>query len=138
MDATIDKASLLKKALEYKAPKDTKVAPIRVIRIENRLQKKRIASIENWSCQICGWSMQWKNEKGKTMKIIEVDHIIEKANGGTEEANNLWTLCPNCHAKKTYGVIKIDLKLHKIFENEQEVKLHHDNHLGWLSTSDSR
>jgi 5-methylcytosine-specific restriction protein A len=31
----------------------------------------------------------------------ETDHIIEKADGGTNELSNLQALCAECHAKKT-------------------------------------
>lgn len=100
-------------------------------RVENRLQKKRIAELENFSCQICNWSLEWLNSKGKKSYRIDIDHIVDKAKGGGEEMSNLWALCPNCHTKKTLGVIVID-KINKIIkENGKELKLHHDNHLNW-------
>jgi 5-methylcytosine-specific restriction endonuclease McrA len=103
----------------------------RKTRIENQTQKRRIAALENYRCQICDWSLEWKNSKGKKSFRIDVDHIIDKAKGGTEAINNLWVLCPNCHAKKTLGVIKIDPGKKKIIVENKEQKLHHDNHLNW-------
>ena len=31
----------------------------------------------------------------------EVDHILSKAKGGTDDLNNLQLLCKECHKKKT-------------------------------------
>ena len=78
------------------------------LRHESKMQKERIARIENYTCQICGFHQPYVNANGKTRHIIQVDHIIEKSQGGGERMNNLLVLCPNCHAKKTYGVIKIN------------------------------
>ena len=103
----------------------------RKIRIESQTQKKRIAALEYYKCQICDWQLEWINSKGKKSFRIDVDHIIEKGKEGTEAINNLWVLCPNCHAKKTVGVIKIDPTKKKVFIAGKEVKFHHDNHLNW-------
>ncbi|RJR13006.1 HNH endonuclease, partial [Candidatus Parcubacteria bacterium] len=62
---------------------------------------------------------------------IDVDHIVDKANKGGEELSNLWVLCPNCHVKKTLGVITVDLDMKKVYERGKEISLHHDSHLGW-------
>lgn len=34
--------------------------------------------------------------------ILQIHHIIEKSNGGTDEESNLEVLCPNCHALHHY------------------------------------
>ncbi len=99
-------------------------------RIENVKQKKIVKELENYVCQVCGFHFSYKNIKGEIKKYAEVDHIIDKSLGGTEELENLWVLCPNCHMKKTLGVIKID-KIKKIVtENRKIIKIR-DNHLGW-------
>lgn len=103
----------------------------RKVRIESKRQKKLIARIENFTCQLCGWSLECKNSKGKIIHRIDIDHIVEKSDGGTEELWNLWALCPNCHVKKTVGVIIIDLTKKRITENGKAVKLLSDNHLRW-------
>ena len=46
------------------------------------------------ACESCGW-------KPPTIKVLEVDHIVAKADGGTDDPANLRTLCPNCHRLKT-------------------------------------
>jgi 5-methylcytosine-specific restriction protein A len=35
--------------------------------------------------------------------ILEVDHIIDLANGGPDITSNMIALCPNCHKAKTFG-----------------------------------
>lgn len=52
----------------------------------------------------------------------QVDHIQVKANQGMESLKNLWVLCPNCHAKKTCGMIAVDLKAKKVTEGDTEIK----------------
>lgn len=98
-------------------------------RVENREQKRRVAEIEGRACQVCNWSLEWKNDKGETRYRIDVDHIIDKAKNGGEELKNLWALCPNCHAEKTLGVIKVHMARKKVFRNGKELSLHHDRHL---------
>lgn len=131
---SIDMDKLLKEATDFRDTGDgyaLDTSP-RKIRIENRIQKKRVAVLENYACQICNWSLEWVNSKGKKSFRIDIDHIVDKAKGGGEELTNLWALCPNCHTKKTLGVITIDKKTKTIKENNKEIKLNHDNHLGWL------
>lgn len=103
----------------------------RKVRIESRRQKKLIAMLEDYKCQLCGWSLKCKNSRGKMVHRIDIDHIIEKNAEGTEELSNLWALCPNCHVKKTVGVITIDIIKKKVMENGKEIKLMSDFHLGW-------
>ena len=49
---------------------------------------------DNWVCQECGYSEH---------DTMEVDHIIPKSECPelTFDLNNLMTLCPNCHRRKT-------------------------------------
>jgi hypothetical protein len=96
-------------------------------RIESKKQKERIAILENHTCQICGFYQSYINQYGHKRYIIEVDHIIEKSKGGGENMHNLLVLCPNCHAKKTYGIITIDDD-YRVYENGQEIKIK-DHHL---------
>ncbi len=131
--AVVDKAKLLQDAQAYQSTGEAYALDTspRKVRVENQKQKKRIAEIEGYSCQICNWSLEWTNSKGKKSYRIDVDHILDKAKGGGEEVSNLWALCPNCHVKKTVGVIVVDLENHKIYENGAEIEVHHDSHLNW-------
>jgi 5-methylcytosine-specific restriction protein A len=38
---------------------------------------------------------------GKHKQADQVDHIINKADGGTDSEDNLQSLCARCHARKT-------------------------------------
>ncbi len=98
------------------------------IRHESKMQKERIARIEDYTCQICGFRQSYVNANGRTRYIIEVDHIVEKSQGGGETVNNLLVLCPNCHAKKTYGLIKVNPD-YTIEENGRQRPLMQDRHL---------
>jgi 5-methylcytosine-specific restriction protein A len=100
------------------------------IRKESKAQKERIAKLEQHTCQVCGFNQEYLGKNGLTSWIIHVDHIVDKSKGGGETIDNLWVLCPNCHAKKTYGVIVIDKDEKMAKENGEEVKIR-DNHLGW-------
>lgn len=44
-----------------------------------------------YTCRSCGLVSQH----------LEVDHIINVAQGGTDDPNNLQCLCPACHRSKT-------------------------------------
>lgn len=45
-------------------------------------------------CQLC-------RAAGRIVFANEVDHIIPKAEGGTDEESNLQAICKTCHVKKT-------------------------------------
>jgi 5-methylcytosine-specific restriction protein A len=52
--------------------------------------KRRNAHIKaNPYCVLCG------------AKATDVDHVLNKARGGTDEASNLRSLCKRCHHRKT-------------------------------------
>ncbi len=127
------KVEILQEAMEFR-PKNSegyikKVGQFK-IRIDNTKQKIRVKILEDYICQVCGFTFEFRSTGGKKRKYAEADHIIEKSDGGTEELGNLWVLCPNCHMKKTLGVINIDLTRKIVVENGKVVKIR-DNHLGW-------
>jgi len=59
-------------------------------------QKKRklILKRDNYLCQPC-------KRNGHLTQASEVDHILQKADGGTDSANNLQSICNPCHKSKT-------------------------------------
>ena len=59
--------------------------------------KRKVLDRDKNTCQSCNFS-----EEG----IMEVDHIIEKSIGGQNRLDNLITLCPNCHRRKTNKFLK--------------------------------
>lgn len=56
-----------------------------------RKLKEQIHLRDNYTCQHCGIV---------TLEL-ECDHILNKAQGGTDDLDNLQSLCKSCHAKKT-------------------------------------
>lgn len=49
---------------------------------------------DSYKCRLCGIS---SNDGA----ILEIDHILAVANGGTDDVSNLWTLCYDCnHGKR--------------------------------------
>ena len=61
----------------------------------NERTRKAALSRDHFICQHCGKP----NLNGKD---AQVDHIVSRRNGGTNELSNLQTLCASCHSKKTY------------------------------------
>lgn len=104
------------------------VSSQRKMRRENAKQKRIVAKLENYTCQVCSFKCEYKKASGKTGWIIEIDHINPKKEGEGEELKNLWALCPNCHTKKTRGVITINVDKKKITENGNSISIR-DNHL---------
>lgn len=59
-----------------------------------RLLREKILLRDRYTCQHCGLvSMQ----KG----VMECDHIVNVAQGGTDDPNNLQILCKDCHKLKS-------------------------------------
>lgn len=59
-----------------------------------RKTRALILRIDKYLCQSC-------LAKGRTTAAAEVDHIVPKHKGGTDEADNLQSLCKPCHQDKT-------------------------------------
>jgi 5-methylcytosine-specific restriction endonuclease McrA len=57
-------------------------------------QKRSLIEERGPICEVCGYN---------NMRILQVHHIKEKKNGGTDELTNLQLLCPNCHFTIHYG-----------------------------------
>lgn len=51
--------------------------------------RRQVLIRDRYACRHCG------------RKANEVDHIINKASGGTDDMGNLQALCHPCHLKKT-------------------------------------
>ncbi|PVZ89992.1 HNH endonuclease [Serratia sp. S1B] len=56
-----------------------------------RRLKQSVHERDLWTCCQCG----------RVTMDLECDHIINKAQGGTDDMNNLQSLCKDCHSKKT-------------------------------------
>lgn len=56
--------------------------------------RKVILQRDEYLCQPC-------REAGRLSLAQAVDHILAKANGGTDEPDNLRAICNPCHTEKT-------------------------------------
>lgn len=82
-------------------------------KIENLLQfsKRTVAKVlkrAGVACLICGYN--------KTS--LDIHHIDEKKNGGTDDHSNLIAVCPNCHREAHEGLIEKTV----LFENCLEIR----------------
>jgi hypothetical protein len=50
---------------------------------------------DNWKCCACG-----RTSQGEAVRL-EVDHIIPRSKGGTDDLSNLQTLCRKCNGGKS-------------------------------------
>ena len=56
-----------------------------------RRLKAKIHLRDNWTCQHCR----------RVTTQLELDHIVNVAQGGTDDESTLQSLCPPCHKSKT-------------------------------------
>jgi 5-methylcytosine-specific restriction protein A len=68
--------------------------------------RKYILTRDNGLCIPC-------QKRGKFTPATEVDHIIPKAKGGSDDHDNLQSICTQCHNEKTIkengGTLKITI-----------------------------
>jgi len=67
-------------------------------------RREAVLHRDNYTCQICG----------KTHTRLEVHHIIFRSHGGTDDENNLITLCEECHAAIHDGKIVLTKQPRKL------------------------
>ena len=107
-EPTIDRESETDDLLQYletfKAANNSTVQPeepLKIVSTTTTLKKRRrltvrdrmaIASDQKWQCAICEQTLN---------DCYQVDHIEPFSETGNDHHENLWALCPNCHAWKT-------------------------------------
>lgn len=67
-------------------------------------RREAILHRDNYTCQCCG----------KKHTRLEVHHIVFRSQGGTDDENNLITLCADCHAKIHKGELVLTKKPKKL------------------------
>ena len=67
-------------------------------------RKEAVMNRDSYTCQICGT----KHTK------LEVHHIVYRSKGGTDDEDNLITLCETCHKKVHKGEINVSLKTKRL------------------------
>ena len=64
--------------------------------------RRSILERDNFLCQFCGLG-------GKSSDIIlEIDHILERSRGGTDDPSNLRVLCSTCHKLRHGKIPRVD------------------------------
>ena len=63
-------------------------------------KERRINKLSTLECTICHYHDE--------PRILEIHHILERCNGGTDDVSNLIVLCPNCHSLVHHGFLKIE------------------------------
>lgn len=58
-----------------------------------RRKRDEIFKRDKYTCQVCG----------RVGGELELDHILNVARGGTDDASNLQTICTACHKPKTHA-----------------------------------
>ena len=56
--------------------------------------RRRIMERDSMLCQPC-------KSAGRISGATQVDHIVSKAQGGTDDPDNLQAICDSCHKAKT-------------------------------------
>ena len=84
--------------------------PVRV-----QLRTKNLAALRTYVvqrakglCQLCGCEAPFKDKDGDP--YLEIHHVIPLRDGGTDSAENLIALCPNCHRKVEVSADASDMK----------------------------
>lgn len=59
-----------------------------------RRKRDAVMKRDRYLCVPCG-------KKGRTTEGTEVDHVVNVAEGGTDDVSNLQTICTECHLLKS-------------------------------------
>lgn len=117
-----------KLAVDFEAPEEEVsrklVQTYRIIR-DTRLALE-IKALYEFECQLCGTVIQF--EDGRS--YAEAHHIrpLGKPHNGPDHRENVLCVCPNCHAKLDYGIIKLDFSKVKLQSGHLIAQEHIDYH----------
>ena len=59
-----------------------------------RRKREAVMKRDQYLCQLC-------KQKGRVTEATEMDHIVNVAEGGTDDESNLQSLCTPCHDAKS-------------------------------------
>ena len=63
--------------------------------LENRAMRQRVIEARGPKCEKCGYDKE---------PVLEMHHIKQRKDGGSNELDNLLLLCPNCHGEIHHGI----------------------------------
>ena len=86
------------------APEREEISVSRIIR--DTATSKRVKSLNNHECQICGSSIEMPGGQ----RYAEAHHIkpLGEPHNGPDVSENMICVCPNDHARLDYGAIKLE------------------------------
>lgn len=61
-----------------------------------RFLRQQVLERDSYLCCECA-------KEGRVSAASDVDHIVPKSQGGTDDLSNLQSLCKKCHKTKTYA-----------------------------------
>ena len=73
-----------------------------------------ILNFANGMCECCKKPAPFYKEDGAS--FLEVHHLKQLADGGSDTTNNAIAICPNCHRELHFGKNKSDLKM-KVYKS---------------------
>jgi hypothetical protein len=88
--------------------------------------RQRVAEAARFRCGYCLTSQRIIGP------LLEIDHYIPEAHGGTSDEENLWLACPMCNSHKSDRIDAIDPEtgvIASIFNPRQE---QWQNHFEWV------
>lgn len=71
--------------------------------VKGRAKRLAVFDRDEWRCGLCGRRSgePYTNSRGKpALTSLEVDHIVPRSKGGTNDMDNLQTLCSSCNGRK--------------------------------------
>ena len=73
-----------------------------------------ILNFANGICECCKKPAPFYKEDGTS--FLEVHHLKQLADGGTDTTTNAIAVCPNCHRELHFGVNKVNIKM-KLYDS---------------------
>lgn len=74
--------------------------------------RRRVYEKTNGHCAYCGCELEYSN--------MQVDHVIPRANGGTNDFNNLLPACRSCNHRKGTSTVESFRKQVELFTSVLE------------------
>lgn len=66
-----------------------------------RLRRREVYERDKWLCQDCGCKcLGSKDSKAHPKRKIQAHHVVSRRNGGSDDLENLVTLCMSCHQRR--------------------------------------
>ena len=76
-----------------------------------------ILNFANGICECCKKTAPFNREDGTS--FLEVHHLKQLADGGSDTTTNAIAVCPNCHRELHFGVNKVNIKMKVINSTER-------------------